>query len=207
MRMPWVILTALCCLASSFASPRAAAQSFQGFATADIGVTLETLDYSVDGDFVENLVRVTAVNHGPSDVSSFVIATCLSDPWPVDVVDDFAGGCNSYGLVVPCTEFGLGFRFGDLAHGESAQCLARIRGSHPSLPIGLQLAVGRLIDGAGESMADPNPANDTIELNPTGIPPAGYAAVPGLSVAPMLALTCLLVCLARRRMRREFRGR
>jgi hypothetical protein len=193
-------------LALSSASPRAGAQSPAGIDAADVGITHEILEYSVQGGTIENLVRLTASNHGPDSVSSFVVGTCLTEPWPVDVVDDFPGGCNSYGLVIPCAEFGLGFQFPELEPGESMQCLARISGPSPALPVGLQLSVGRLINGEGEFMIDPNPANGTIELNPVGAPPAP-AAVPASSVASMLGLTCLLAWLVRRRMRRVFRVR
>ena len=204
MRTCRTVVSTLSWLAFSLTSLHSAAQSPAGAADADIGVTLETLDYSVEGGSIENLVRLTAVNHGPNSVSSFVVGTCLADPEPIDVIDDFPGGCNSYGLVIPCAEFGVGFRFENVAIGESTQCLARIRGPMPPLPAGLRLMVGRLIDADGEFMNDPNPANDTVELNPVGAPSAS-AAVPSLSLASLLVLACLLAGFAHRRMRRAFR--
>lgn len=201
MRFQWIRLAALIVLASLHSFPRATAQVVEGIETADIGVSVETLAYGPTGDTLENLVRLTATNHGPASVASFVVGTCLSEPWPIKVVDDFAGGCNSYGLVVPCIEFGLGFRFEALAPGETTQCLARITGPSPPLAVALRLAVGRLIGADGEFMIDPNPANDEIALNPVGAAP-GAVAVPGLSLASMLALAGMIAYVSRRRLRR-----
>jgi hypothetical protein len=200
--------TIFSCLLSAellLATSPAAARPAANYAAADVGVTVKTLEYISDGDSVENLVLINAVNHGPDDVSSFVATTCLADPPPIQVTDTFPGGCNSYGLVSPCAEFGLGFRFGRIAQGESTQCLARIRGPLPRLPAGLRLYVGRLVEANDEFMLDPNSANDTIELNPVAAPSA-HAAVPALSIATQLGLMGLLTGLGFRRMSGKFRG-
>ncbi len=206
MRTRRTILSCLLCAELLLATLPATARPAADYAVADVAVTVKTLESISDGDSVENLVLINAVNHGPDDVSSFVVATCLADPPPIQVTDTFPGGCNSYGLVSPCAEFGLGFRFGKIAQGESTQCLARVRGPLPRLPAGLQLYVGRLVDANDEFMLDPNPANDTIELNPVAAPPAHAAAVPGLSMAIQLGLIGLLAGLGFRRTRGKFRG-
>jgi len=202
-RFAWNSLSAvfvtLAVLAGSSTVSPALAQDGSAYATADIGVTLEILDYTSDGAFAENLVRVSAVNRGPDDVSSFTVATCLSDVPPITVVDDFPGGCHSYGLVVPCGEFGLGFAFGALPAGQSMQCLARMRGPEPALPYALGLSVGRVTDANGAFMNDPDPGNDTIYLRPTGAPPSQLGT---LSNAAALMLAGALAMLGRRRLRR-----
>ncbi|HEX7769095.1 MAG TPA: hypothetical protein VF422_03605 [Dokdonella sp.] len=201
MRITWIHFVAPFVLAWPFPLPQATAQSVEGFESADIGVSLEILEYSVTADTIENLVRLTATNHGPASVASFVVGTCLAEPWPIDVVDTFPGGCNSYGLVVPCFEFGLGFRFEGLGPGEVTQCLARTTGRLPPLPVGLRLGVGHLVGTDGEFMVDPNPENDSIELNPIGGPP-GSVPVPGPSLLSLLGLACVIAYVARRRLHR-----
>jgi hypothetical protein len=165
-------------------------------ATADLSLTAHVLEHRVEGGFAENLVRLTAVNHGPSDVSSWLASTCLSDLLPIEVDGGMPGGCGEFGLVAPCTEFGVGFSFGALGNGQVFQCLARVRSPIEWAALGLPLSASHPRDSGGDAVLDPNEANDLIVLSAGGLPDS--MPVPGLSIAGLFALIGLLMSLARR---------
>lgn len=162
-------------------------------ATADIGISSRVLEHVVQGGFVENLVRITAVNHGPADVSTYLVATCLSDPPPIEIDAGMPGGCGEFTLVAPCAEFGLGFRFGALARGQVFQCLARVRSPLEWSSLGLTLSASHSRDANGDGLLDPNEGNDTIVLSAGGQP--DVTPVPAVSTAARLALAGLLLAL------------
>jgi hypothetical protein len=165
-------------------------------ASADLAVSSRVLEHVVEGDFAENLVRITVMNHGPADVSSYLVATCLTEPPPLEIDAGVPGGCGEFTHVAPCTEFGLGFRFGVLARGQAFQCLARVRSPLHWSSFGLSLSASHARDANGNGMLDPNEANDAIVLSAGGMP--DFTPVPGVSTASLLALAGLVLTLVYR---------
>ena len=188
------LILACCCLC--IGSVRALAAATGMPASADLAVSSQVLEHVVEGDFAENLVRISVVNHGPADVSSYLVATCLTEPPPLEIDAGMPGGCGEFTLVAPCAEFGLGFRFGALARGQAFQCLARVRSPLQWSSFGLSLSASHARDANGDGMFDPNEANDRIELSAGGVP--DFTPVPGVSTAGLLALAGLLLALVYR---------
>lgn len=188
------LMLACCCLCIGSVRAHAAATGMP--ASADLALSSSVLEHVVEGEFAENLVRITVVNHGPADVSSYLVATCQADLLPIEIDGGMPGGCGEFMLVAPCTEFGLGFHFGALARGQVFQCLARVRSPLEWSSLGLPLSASHSRDANGNGMFDPDEANDMIVLSAGGLP--DFLPVPGLSPGGLLALAGLLLALMRR---------
>jgi hypothetical protein len=201
--LPRALMLSFC---SAFMFPELAHSEAKGVvANADISLTAHVLEHRVEGGFAENLVRLTAVNHGPADVSSYLVSTCLADLLPIEVDGGIAGGCGEFGLVAPCTEFGLGFQFGALGSGQIFQCLVRVRSPIEWTALGMPLSASHLRDADGNGVFDPNEMNDSIVLSAGGLP--DFMPVPALSIAGLLVLVGLLMSLVCRHLPVCNRGR
>jgi hypothetical protein len=169
----------------------------------DIGIRVEPVSFALNSTgFADSVVRLTAINHGPTDVLQFQVGACTDNFFPDFSIDgNFPGGCGPADFGPICFDSGFGFVRPALAVGQSHSCLLRLHSNaRYSLPLSYPLD---LIDFSLErsdhgGLIDTNFSNNTADLR---LGPLPIVSVDALSLTGRLIFIAVLIVVAMGRMR------
>ena len=134
----------------------------------DVSLTLTPVSFDIDADGIATeVVRLDAINHGPSTAHEFAVGACLDFGAPGFSIDgEFNGGCGE-DVGYACFDWGLGFRFPAMTPGEKYTCSLRLQSDEPYAgPLRWDIEILELHDAeAGGQLIDTNSGDNRVTLH------------------------------------------
>jgi hypothetical protein len=166
----------------------------------DVSMQSEQADFAIDAaGLAHSTLRLTAVNHGPAPVGTFLVGGCTDVlPLPFGIESEFEGGCGANTPPI-CFDSGFGFVFPPLAAGASASCTLKLTSIAPyatRLDFPLVGIASDLPDPqTGGSLIDTNPSNDQVDLFQSEVSAGPRDAVPSLDFLALAALAIAILAM------------